>query len=188
MPARPYTEPLTFEDMERFLAAGWGGKGRRAARTWLDFNRRYFGGALRPIPLIFTHAQPFGRRAGMTCCGERDGRLIALAAPAHGDRLVADRGILLHEQIHQFLGENSEDRHHNSEPWCREIMRLHKMITGEQIWAAPELVRKTPAGAHSGNRRSIRIHKPDPESGRASLSRREIARWPHSLGVNLGAL
>jgi hypothetical protein len=84
--------------------------------------------------------------------------------------------------IHQYLNQCGEDASHKSDGWRREIMRLHKAITGKELWAGPsKLVRV--------DKKVIRINAPQPETGRKSLTQGEIARWPHSVkGVKLGKL
>jgi hypothetical protein len=52
----------TLENMERFATEAWGPLGTDTVRKWAEFNARYFAGELRPVPLVFTHTQPFGRR------------------------------------------------------------------------------------------------------------------------------
>ena len=111
--------------------------------------------------------------------------LIQLTMPADAGELVADRGVLLHEMAHQHLVERGESPKHEHEPWCREIMRLHKAISGKRIWAAPESIAKAAAG-EDGKRRSIRVQKPCPEAGMELIARKDLARWPHSCGLKLG--
>jgi hypothetical protein len=87
--------------------------------------------------------------------------------------------------IHQLLHESGEYTKHEGAPWCREIMRLHKQITGTDIWAGPYTVRKVKDG---DRRRSVRVNLPEPGTGRPSIGQKEIARWPHGSGINLGAI
>jgi hypothetical protein len=37
--------------------------------------------------------------------------------------------------IHQALNERGEDASHAGEGWRLEIMRLHKLMAGEELWA-----------------------------------------------------
>jgi hypothetical protein len=128
---------------------------------------------------------PYGTKVGWTCC-LREVTHIALARPREGTLLVADRGVLLHEMLHQFLHEQGEDVRHAGEPWRREIMRLTLAITGQDIWAGASTVRKVKG--KDGTRRSVRGNRPHPETEAPSLSQRAIARWPHSIGLDLGTL
>jgi hypothetical protein len=175
----------TYEDMRRALVIGWGDKGQRTAEYWLEFNELYFGGQLQPLPIFFTPSTPYGKRLGWTCCQEEVTH-IALAAPRLGKFLVADRSTLLHEMIHQALFERGVNPSHDGEPWRTEIMRLHRQITGNDIWAgAPTIVKiKQP----DGGRCSQRINKPQPGTGAKSLTQKVIARWPAGVGIHLGAL
>ena len=65
-------------------------------------------------------------------------------------------------------------------------MRLHRDLVGKRIWAAPENVGKERGS--DGERKSIRLQKPCPDTGMASISRQDLSRWPHSCGIDLGAL
>jgi hypothetical protein len=76
----------------------------------------------------------------------RSGRThIALMSPRHGGYFTADRGTLLHEMVHQFLNETGDNIRHAGAPWCREIMRLTKQITGKEVWAGKYTVKQEPA-------------------------------------------
>jgi hypothetical protein len=169
--------------MRRALVVGWGDLGGRVADTWERFNHDYFGGRLRPLPIFLTPTTPYGHLVGWTCCGGAVTH-IALAAPKDGHVLVAGRGCLLHEMVHQALHEAGEDIRHKGEPWCREIMRLHRLITGEEIWAGASVVRKVRDA--DGVRRSKRYNQPHPETGAPGLGQRDIAGWPGSAGIRLG--
>jgi hypothetical protein len=175
----------TFEEMRRTLVVGWGDLGERTAQCWREFNRLYFADELLPLPIFLTPTLPYGRRVGETCCGNAVTH-IALAAPRVGNILVADRGVLLHEMIHQLLHERGQDPGHKDQPWRQEIMRLHLQITGKSIWAGAYTVGKQKCA--DGERRSVRMNQADPATGRESITQGKIARWPHSLGVRLGHL
>jgi hypothetical protein len=174
----------TFAEMRHALEVGWGEVGGRVAQAWADFNNVYFGRRLKPLPIFLTPATPYGKRVAWTCCGGPVTH-IALCAPKRGTVLVADRDTLLHEMIHQFLHEAGEDTKHAGEPWCREVMRLHKQITGKEIWAGKYTVMKKRVG---GRRVSVRVNLPRPGTGEPSIPQAEIARWPHGSGIALGAL
>jgi hypothetical protein len=135
---------LTFDDMLRFATEAWGALGTNTVHMWAAYNERYFDGALHPVPLVITNTLPFGNRLGF-CSHDPDasGRTIRLNVPAVHQSLLADNSVLLHEMIHQFLFERGELPGHDSAGWRREIMRLHQLLTGEEIWAgASKLVRR----------------------------------------------
>lgn len=181
----PRKAEYTFAEMKRALVKGWGDVGERTAATWQEFNRRYFDGRLQPLPIFFTPAAPYGKRLGWTCSSKAVTH-IALVRPEAGTFLIADSCTLLHEMIHQYLFEQRLDSSHDKEPWRREIMRLHLELTGEKIWAGRPTVLKEKL--KSGNRRSVRVNRPHPDTGKESLTQKEIARWPHSVGIDLGEL
>jgi hypothetical protein len=161
-----------FDDMLRFAIEAWGARGQRAVWRWARYNADYFGGVLRPIPLVMTHTQPFGKRlAFCSYSTEGFGRTITLNVPKAFRELVADSGTLLHEMVHQYLHERGELSGHDGEPWRREIMRLHREVTGKEIWAGASKTARQDG-------RVVRINALGPE-GQASLTQDQIARWPH---------
>src|SRR5262245_20398126 len=120
----------TFAMMRWTLEEGWGDLGSRVAECWRDYNSLYFGGRLRPLPISLTPTMPYGRCIAYTAAGGPV-RHIALSAPAVGTVLVAERETLLHEMVHQRLSEEGRDPHHDGQPWCDEIMRIHHLLTGQ---------------------------------------------------------
>lgn len=185
---------ISFADMKAFLSIGWGELGETVADSWRQLNKAHFKNALEPLPIILVNTSPYGRWLGCTYCNLKRKRahLIQLTMPRHRHDaihydLVADRGVLLHEMIHQSLTETGRSPKHEHEPWCEEIMRLHFKLTGKHIFAAPETVTKTkdidPA---TGKKKSIRVPRRHPETGKPSIDRMSVATWPHSLGVELG--
>jgi hypothetical protein len=44
---------LTFDEMRRGLVRGWSELGARTADCWLDYNKRFFGGRLMPLPIFY---------------------------------------------------------------------------------------------------------------------------------------
>jgi hypothetical protein len=181
--------PFSLVDMERFAGEAWGELGRAIVKQWHHFNRRYFAGELRPVPLVITYAQPFGKHVAFCSYARADraGRTITLNVPKDHGALLADNNALLHEMIHQLLFERGEPAGHDSEGWRREIMRLNKLITGKEIWAGRSMTKRV-AGADGTLSKVVRINEPH-EDGRASLRQSEIARWPHEdSSINLGRL
>jgi hypothetical protein len=172
---------FTIADMYQFAGEAWGPLGTATVDRWREFNARYFDGQLRPVPLVITNTQPFGNRIAFCSYNPTtSGRTITLNVPKAHKWLLADNGALLHEMIHQALFERSRDPAHASEGWRNEIMRLHELITGSQIWAGRSVTKRV-AG------KVVRINKPR-NDGAASLTQGAIARWPHSTGIDLGKL
>lgn len=179
---------FTLVDMERYATEAWGELGRAVVEQWGHFNSRYFAAELRPIPVIITNAQPFGKRLAFCSYSvDRGGRTITLNVPKHHGRLLADNNTLLHEMVHQLLFQRGEPAGHDSKEWRREIMRLNKLITGKEIWAGRSMTKRL-TGADGKLSKVARINAPH-EDGRASLGQADIARWPHKgSGINLGHL
>ena len=110
-----------------------------------------------------------------------EGRTITLNVPTMFTDLRADSGTLLQEMVHQYLNERGERAGHDSEGWRREIMRLHELVTGKKIWAGASITKRQDG-------RVVRINAPSP-TGKASLTQRQIARWPHAVrGLHWGPL
>jgi hypothetical protein len=177
------TNSFTVDDMRRFAGEAWGQIGADIVDKWCEFNATYFDNALKPVPLVISNTQPFGKRIGF-CSYDPDasGRTITLNVPRCHHTLLADNNTLLHEMVHQFLNERGEDAKHRSNGWRREIMRLTKIITGKNIWAGPsKTVRRDGV--------VVRINAPHPQTGEESLPQKIIARWPHDgLGIDFGHL
>jgi hypothetical protein len=173
--------------MQRFAFEAWGELGTNAVLRWSEFNDRFFGGALRPIPLVISNTQPFGHLVGFCNDGgdRNTGRTITLNVPHDHRRLLADNCTLLHEMIHQYLHECGEDAKHKGDGWRREIMRLNKLITGNDIWAGEYTTARVDVG--EATKRVKRINKPHP-NGQKSLNQMQIARWPHDRDIQLGEL
>lgn len=172
---------FTEADMKKFATEAWGDLGASVVAAWRVLNDRYFEGKLRPIPIVVTNTQPFGRRLAF-CSHGTTGRTITLNYPRQALALVADNGTLLHEMVHQHLSEIGEDPKHVSAAWRREIMRLHQQITGTRIWAGRSMLMRDPA-----SKRVIRVNEPG-EGGSASLTQGAIATWPHDQNIDLGKL
>jgi hypothetical protein len=177
------TNSFTIDDMRRFAGEAWGELGTNVVEQWCRFNVAYFDNALKPVPLVITNTQPFGKRIGFCSYNpDSSGRTITLNVPFQFKHLVADNNTLLHEMVHQFLFERGENPAHMSAGWRREIIRLTKQITGKNIWAGPSKTVRRDGGV-------IRINTPHPETKEPSLPQKVIARWPHDgLGINFGHL
>jgi hypothetical protein len=172
---------FSYDDMAKFAAEAWGPLGAQTVKVWALYNERFFGGVLKPVPLVITNAQPFGGR--LAFCSHNTaggGRTITVNVPSAHSQLLADNSTLLHEMIHQCLFERGENPKHSSEAWRREIMRLHHVLTGAEIWAG-----KSRPVRRDG--RVIRENQPHPD-GRLSLPQGEIARWRTALELSLARL
>ena len=83
---------FTLRDMERFATEAWGPLGAKTVERWVEFNQLYFGGRLRPVPVVITHAQPYGKHVAFCSYAgtDRAGRTITLNVPKHHGLLLAD--------------------------------------------------------------------------------------------------
>jgi hypothetical protein len=174
---------FSFDDMIKFATEAWGPLGANTARMWSVYNVRYFGGVLKPVPLVITNTQPFGHLLAF-CSYQPNGagRTITVTVPKDHSRLLADNGTLLHEMIHQYLFEHGEPAGHDGKGWRREIMRLNRELTGDEIWAGASKTMRIDG-------KVVRRNVPHPDNGLPSLTQREIARWPHSQSsIRLGRL
>jgi hypothetical protein len=99
---------LTYAEMKALLTVGWGNLGKRVGEAWLHLNKKHFAGKLRPLPITIVSTSPYGRWTGLTYGAAKRAHLIQLTVPREAGELVADRGVLLHEMIHQYLLERSE--------------------------------------------------------------------------------
>lgn len=178
---------ITYKEMEKFLYIAWGPLGKKVAETWRDYNKIYFNNTLKPIPIILVNVSPYGHWCGCTSCNvnTKTAHLIQLAMPSKTDILTADKGVLLHEMLHQSLTEQGDNPSHNGTPWCKGIMNLHQKITKKSLWASPSKVGKV-KDIETGERKSKRFHEVCPDTGKESIPMKAIATWPHSVGLKLG--
>jgi hypothetical protein len=178
---------FTFDDMLKFATEAWGPLGSNAVDKWSEFNDRFFEGKLRPIPLVISNTQPFGKR--LAFCSYGTARTITLNVPKNHRYLLADNSVLLHEMVHQVLVERGVDAAHSGHGWRQEIMRLHRVLTGEDIWAGRSVTARQKQ-EHGGKviSKVVRLNVANPDTGASSLRQGEIARWPHSCGICLGKL
>jgi hypothetical protein len=186
---------FTLIDMERFALEAWGEFGMHVVKRWSEFNDRFFGGELHPIPLVLTNTQPYGRRLAF-CSHNPDGphhRTITVNVPSYRGkpapatyRLLADNGVLVHEMIHQLLQQRGENSSHMSDGWRAEVMRLTEQIAGRRIWAGRSKTMRVEGD--DGKRSKIIRANEDGPNGEKSLGQDEIARWPHTVGITLGHL
>jgi hypothetical protein len=82
--------------------------------------------------------------------------------------------------IHQLLAQRGTNSKHAGQPWRSEITRLHQQITGRPFVLIRQKVAKIKQP--DGSRKSVRI-TPD-----GAVTQGEIARWPHSFGLQFHSL
>jgi hypothetical protein len=88
----------------------------------------------------------------------------------------------------RLLTVRGEDTSANGEAWCRLVMEMHRRLTGEAIWAAPEVEERREYQYTERDRspglttsRIVRVQARCPATGQASITRAEIEGWPNSL-------
>jgi len=171
-------EPITVDQLRLMMGWSWGKLGTDTADYWQQMNQDFWGGALQPCPIWFPAAVPYGHWIGLYTCNHQSESLHIQVAFNQTDSFAGVVNVLLHEMIHQYLSESGQDTRHNAKPWCNEIMRLTREIWSQDIWASPAVPRKDAKG------KSHRIQMPSPQ-GEPSISRKDIAGWPDSLGLDI---
>ncbi len=167
---------LTRPQMRIFLEYGWGEVGTNVFRAWEEFNKRFFDDALRPVPIVMVATSPYGHWVGCTHWLRHPRRVAYIGMTAPNNRkLASDPGVLLHEMVHAWLVHTGEDPSHEGRPWCREITRLSALLGRPEIKAEPQKVRRVNG--------AVKRVVPD-----GSIDRMAAARWPHSVGIELGSL
>ena len=136
-----------------------------------EYNRLYFDNVIPVIPVQWHLTLPHGRSIALACAGS----LIQMGIYCNSELNLKDgkpclygSHVILHEMVHIYLQIRGEDPRHNSKPWCREIMRISKMM-GFEINAEPERVVKE--RLEDGTRKSVRKSY--------GIARSLIASWPH---------
>lgn len=168
-------ESLDFAQLRQMMGWSWGDLGLWAADLWQAFNKCHWEGKLDPTPIWFPSASPYGRWIGL-CTGNKSGQTQHIQI-LKGKEQQEHANILLHEMVHQYLFESGQNPSHNAMPWCSEIIRLSRDIWGVDIWASPAQPRKV-----DGVSRRVQKLSPD---GVESISRKQIACWPDSIGLNV---
>jgi hypothetical protein len=165
----------------------WDDAGEWIVDTWTRLNRDHFDGMLKYHGVVWG-LTPHGGSLGHTYGGSSrritlhpaiidphtdawDYEKHSAGATKLGAAFAAD--VLLHEMVHVKLfdagvelGEGNS--HHNTAPWCDEVMRITPQLGLDPVKAAPVkprrvdgIVRRLPLDGH--------------------LSRSDIGEWPHSL-------
>lgn len=168
-------DPITREEMLRLMGWSWGVEGVQLAKLWQGLNEKHFDDRLIPLPIWFPSTFPYGCAIGLFSANF-DGESLHIQIK-RGMEIGQKANVLLHEMIHQSLSESGQDPSHNGTPWCEEIMRLAKEIWDVSIWASPCSPRKIGG-------KSQRIQK-ESSGGDESISRKAIATFPDSLGLNV---
>lgn len=168
-------EPITLHEFRKLMEWTYSDRGVALANAWEWMNNECFYGMLKPCPILLPSSPPFGHWIGL-CTGNKEGETVHiqikrdLPISSHFD-------VLLHECLHAYLRETKQSTDHNANPWCDEIMRLTRQIWGIEIHASPDSPRRV-------NGVSKRVQKPS-ATGHPSITRTQIARWPHSIDLSV---
>jgi hypothetical protein len=153
----------------------FGELGEWAQQTWADHNVAYFGGALRPLPILWG-LTPHGRALGFYRRAQNITLHLSLVREQSnawdlggllGPRFASD--VLLHEMVHQANHEGGYrgQEAHECEPWCAEITRISPLIG---LDCKAKLIKRQRVDG-----RQLRI----PEPG--YMTQGQISTWPHSV-------
>lgn len=168
-------DEFSYNDMLKLMRWTNGEEGELITKLWSALNQKHFDNVLKPLPLWFPSAMPYGKVIGRFT-GNPEGQSLSIQIKA-SENFQSKANILLHEMIHQYLFETDQDVKHNALPFCNQIMRLSKDIWDKTIWASPSVPRKV-------NGISKRIQKPSSD-GSPSIPLADIASWPHSIDLHL---
>ena len=167
--------PLTVRQLRKMMGWTYGADGQLLADLWRGFNQRLWDGRLDPAPMWIPTCTDWGRWIGLYRGNHQHQTLSIQVKWQLSEQDRAD--VLLHEMVHQALHESRLCPKHNAVPWCQEIVRLTQEIWGVSIWASPADPRKVRG-------KSVRVQKPS-QAGAESITRKQIASWPHSLGLHV---
>jgi len=142
----------------------FGERGRRLALLFQQYNAAYFDGELHPVPILLVPVAPYGHWIGLT---RQSFIYLVWKLDEH-----AERATLLHEMVHAWLHQRGENPKHAGAPWCREIMRISRLL-GHTIHAGAYAVQRQ-------GKRVVRVNRAGPH-GEPSLPQREIATWPDKV-------
>jgi hypothetical protein len=192
-------EGLTFGAMKAAAEVYWPGLGGKVADEWREYNRDLFDNKVRPAAMVLSrmssvngHWFPLLDRADQRIGTE--GHMVMHAGfYAPPDRvLFVRRADLLRGMMHQLRRQDGLPLlKGNSREWCDLVMELHRRLTGQRIWCAPENEiaepRKQLAGGLYEPEQTILVQDADPETGAPSLPRDKIVGWPGTV-MDLGRL
>jgi hypothetical protein len=191
-------EPLSFEAMRAAAEVYWPGLGGKVADQWREWNRDLFDGALRPAPLVLSrmgaalgHWFPTLDPSADQRLGFEEKLLVQSIGYMPPRRITSvRRADLLRGMMARLRTQDGlPPLKSNSDEGCALLMELHRRLTGERVWMAPEREEKTLQEDLGGG-----LYKPsevfvvqddDPETGAPSLSRDKIRGWPGTL-MDLG--
>jgi len=170
--------PITLKQARQIASCAFGQKGEAIVSLWSAYNKEYFRGKLKPVPIIFVPTSPYGHWIGLSV-GTKSQK-SALIYLKSGETWADTRSVLLHEMIHQCLVERGANPKHESQEWCDEIMRISNDHFDREFWAGRYTVGKEKL--EDGRRVSVRMNKAGP-GGEASIPMDDIVAWPFSLGI-----
>jgi hypothetical protein len=165
----------TFDECVLIADRCFGALGRKTMLLWREYNALYFGGALQVTPVLYVPTSPYGHWVGCICY-QQNIYLMEPRKDGHYRTWDFVRGVLLHEMVHQYLQQLRRNAAHAGQPWCDEIMRISRLF-GLDVWAGAYTVARV-------NGKLMRVNRaPASPNGAQVLQQKEIARWPHTVGI-----
>jgi hypothetical protein len=153
---------------------------------WQAINLLFYQGKLPP-PLITFEIMPYGACVGLTTKSRGHIRLIR---PMKKEALQINAysiGILLHENIHyaepyivqkvlaapliKWTKGIGNETSHNSVYWINEVNRIHEQVTGVELGAGFQVVKRV---GPKGKKKLRRVNE-------GKIDRSQIASYPHSI-------
>jgi hypothetical protein len=173
----------TYRQYRQAVELLWGEAGAFLADEFERLNNTYFNDELPPLPLVIG-LMAYGGCIGLTRHPVEGGHSvprISIASPLFAQSLGQVSDTLLHEMAHANLVLQGKSSHHNSSPWCAEVMRLSEQC-GFDVVALPVHTRRVPNPERKANRRADKTISIRPRRARpGALTRKELGRWPHCL-------
>lgn len=178
----PDSQPpgLSLEHMTHLVESAFGSRGRYLVDCWSVYNRGFFAGELRPIPIILLWSSGSRLQDGQTQYGRGftfNIQIKRALSPAQA------RTALLHQMVHQYLAERNTDPKHSGRAWRDEIERLSHLVFCIHVRAAGSRVVKVRQA--DGTRTSQRS---GPDTSHFNvLNDDQIRHWPHAGFLPQGA-
>lgn len=185
---------VSWADVELATEVFWPGIGGKVVHQIIEWNEKLFDGVLEPMPIVLSrmssvhgHWFPAVDKSVSQVRGYDEGAYLLHPAGYQPPQPLTSvrRSDLLRGMIFRHLTEQQLETRTNREPWCREVMRIHCLLTDKQIWTSPQTERRVemaptmPDGSKGVSRSVLVRDQPAcPKTGAASIPKHLIASWP----------